>query len=204
MKELKYSEVRSEMRTGDIIAFAGNNVFANAIKLFTGKCKNDHYVSHVAMVSQAIVGNHDLIQVIESCKKENVVGVQFNRMSDHMKYYDGDIWWYPIKRDYPVATNIMLRWLLAQEGKPYDLGQAILSALDFVPQLEDSAALFCSELCAEALEVGKVIAEVNSSKTLPVELIDDYDIYEEPVKLLLDFTPVKFVQSFTSLTMKTK
>ncbi|MCK5018885.1 MAG: hypothetical protein KAS32_17620 [Candidatus Peribacteraceae bacterium] len=177
-----YEHIRDSMQTGDIIAFDGDGIFSQGINLAIGKCKNDHYISHAAMVLRTTAHSEGIVQLIESTSLGNsFAGVQITRMSDHVKYYEGKIWWYPIRRDIQVRVKPMLKWLMAQEGKEYDLPQALLSALDFVPQREDFSKLFCSELCSEGLERGGVIGEVISSRINPVELIDDYfEIYEKP------------------------
>ncbi len=177
-----YSKIRDSMETGDIIAFAGEGKFSTVIKGVTGKCKNNHSISHVAMVLRTTAHSSGLVQLMESTSLgDGFAGVQITRMSTHIKNYKGKIWWYPIKRDIQIRLKPMLQWLLAQEGKPYDLPQAILSALDFVYQQEDFDKLFCSELCAEALERGGVINSVIASRITPVELIDNYfDKFEVP------------------------
>ena len=178
MKQRKYKNARKEMWTGDIICFDGNSPFSQLINVATGKCKNDHYISHVAMILETMSFDNNIVQLIESTKKDDNIGVQINRMSDHVRDYDGKIWWYPIRRDIHIKTKLMVKWLLAQEGKPYDLRQAMFSTLDFVPQEEDFAKLFCSELCDEALEIGGVIKKSNASRIDPIEIIDKhYDIY---------------------------
>lgn len=178
IRVLPYTEIRDGMQTGDIIAFGGTSIFSLAVNAFTGKCKNDHHIAHVAMVLGTTAGSAKIVQLIEA----NITGVNITRMANRVKYYEGEIWWYPIKRNLQVKTKPMLKWLLAQEGKPYDIPQAMLSAFDFIPQPEDLSKLFCSELCVEGLERGGVIDDVISSRITPVELIDDYfDIYENPV-----------------------
>lgn len=79
-------------------------------------------------------------------------------------------------------------WLLHQEHKPYDMPQAInsaLDALDNVPLLgrvtyniEDFSKFFCSELVSAALEQRGAVPHLNSSEVTPIDLCM-FSIYKQ-------------------------
>jgi hypothetical protein len=104
MKTALYSEVRSQMRPGDVIAFAGKDNFSDLIKWATRS-----NVSHVGVVFESKVmfeGETQpgtIVDVMESTTlyvdpetKKRTSGVQRNRLSDRIKYHDGQIWWLPL------------------------------------------------------------------------------------------------------------
>ena len=96
LKRANYSEVRKEMRPGDIIAFGGKSHFSNLIKFATRSA-----VSHVGVILQSKMLIEDDVQggyfnqIIESATINGFAGVSINRLSFRMEY-DGDIWWMPL------------------------------------------------------------------------------------------------------------
>lgn len=180
MKQITYADARARMKPGDVIAFAGKGFISSAIKMIT-----DCQASHVGIIMQANVptweGGH-INQIIESTSiGDGFAGVQINRMSIHMKKYDGEIWWLPLSKDSREKLNqgMFFSFLLDQVGKKYDAPQAIGSALDFIPDnREDFDRLFCSELNAAALEKGGVLHEVNASEMTPADVCR-FDIYDD-------------------------
>ena len=145
-----YSEARELMKPGDLMGFSGKSAFSLAIKAGTF-CD----ISHVGVILQAVpaVGVPQINLIIESTSLgDGFAGVQINRMSMHVQKYQGEIYWYPMKKE--TRKNFdhvaFYTYMLAQEGKSYDMPQAILSAIDFVPaNTEDDKKLFCSELALE-------------------------------------------------------
>jgi hypothetical protein len=184
------------MQPGDIIAFSGKGNFSEIIKWATSS-----EVSHVGIVFESKVLFPDgpqpgyVVDVMESTTLyehpetgQRVAGVQRNRLSLRVKYYDGVLWWLPLskksreKLDLQAFTN----FLLHSEGKQYDMPQAIRSALDAMDGIsilnlatynqEDFASFFCSELAAAALEAGGVIKAINASEVTPIDLCS-FDLY---------------------------
>jgi hypothetical protein len=178
-----YENVREKMQPGDVIAFSGKGGFSEIIKWATRSA-----VSHVAAVFQAHVPDAGAIrgdffnQVIESNLSRDAIGVSLAMLSDRVASYDGFIWWLPLspatrkKMDLPGFLEFCLR----QERKPYDVPQAVKSAIDFMDSRlpagmlshnrEDFEKFFCSELIAAALEHSKAIPRLNSSEVTPVDL----------------------------------
>ncbi|GAG16316.1 unnamed protein product, partial [marine sediment metagenome] len=115
----KYSDIRCEMKPGDLIAFGGSGFVSSVIKKVT-KCN----VSHVGSILQSNLPTVEGVminQVIESTSVDGgFSGVKITRMSEHMRDYDGEVWWLPMTE---FARNLFdeglfLLWMLKQVGKP--------------------------------------------------------------------------------------
>lgn len=178
------------MKPGDIIAFSGKGHFSEIIKWAT--CSQ---VSHVGIVYESKVlldGEAQegcVVDIMESttlhtdpATGQRVAGVQRNRMSLRLKYYEGDMWWLPLSEESRAKLDLVkfTNFLLHYEGRPYDMPQAVKSALDAMDGIsilnlatynnEDFASFFCSELAAAALEAGGVINNINASEVTPIDL----------------------------------
>lgn len=179
-----YEQARAEMKPGDVIAFGGKGHFSEIIKLAT---RAD--VSHVGVILQTKITddptNRFFNQIIESTSLNGFNGVNISRFSDRLADYDGEIWWLPLsdevrakfdqKKFYDFLFN------QAKERKPYDMPQAIKSALDTLDGLpfgthsptynkEDFSKFFCSELVAAGLEIAGAVGKVNASEVTPIDL----------------------------------
>jgi hypothetical protein len=174
LKSAKYDDVRHHMRPGDVIAFAGEGPASEIIQRATRS-----NVSHVGVVLQPRPApGEPQGEILKVILRERIQG------------YDGRVWWLPL-RDSVRARMDWQRFhdfLLQQEGKPYDVPQAIKSGLD---QLDDHAVLerathavedltkfFCSELVAGALEACGGITHLNASEVTPIDLCT-FSIYEQ-------------------------
>lgn len=211
MQYQSYSAIRSEVKPGDIIAFGGKSEFSDIIKWATRSV-----VSHVGIImqSQLVIGGttqgDTMNQLIESTSLNGFSGVTINRLSDRIAQYEGEIWWLPLAG--VVREKLDLKqfcaWCLKQERKPYDMPQAVKSAVDATDKvpilgrathnIEDFAKFFCSELAAGALEVGGAIPRINASEVTPVDLCS-FNIYasnyvqikgvEKPIRTYNRFDP---------------
>ena len=172
MKQIEYSKARRMMLPGDLLAFGGSGYVSEIIKSST-----DSNVSHVGVILQTSIPSLEGIfinQIIESVgkKKAGEAGVVINRISDHIRDYDGDIWWLPLLSKFRIRFNqgIFFSFMLDQIGKPYDLPQAIGSALDFIPDnLEDLDKLYCSELVSAGYEKIGFTEPINCSEQTPID-----------------------------------
>ncbi|UJS25282.1 hypothetical protein [Thiothrix winogradskyi] len=180
---VQYEDVRNKMKPGDIIAFSGKGNISDIIKWATRSS-----VSHVAVIlhSQVLINGEperDYInEVIESTSLNGFSGVIRSRLSDRLRKYEGEVWWLPLRDAVREKMDLGLfcRFLLDQEGKEYDMPQAVKSSLDALDMLrlagsvtyniEDFAKFFCSELAAAGLEASGAIRSVNSSEVTPVDL----------------------------------
>jgi len=178
---MKYEDLRDKMKIGDMLAFSGKGFISEIIKKVTGS-----NISHVGAVLYSYVAGQRLVQVIESTSLgDGFSGVKINRLSDHVRDYDGKIFWHPLtsfSRD-SFKEELYTRFMLNMKGRKYDTIQAVLSALDFIPDTsEDLDKLFCSELISEAYERAGIIHQVNASEMTPADVVN-FNIFEEPVRV---------------------
>ena len=188
MERISYSVARPRMKPGDVIAFSGKGHFSEIIKLGTRGP-----VSHVGVVMQTMVFREDVPiihpdgrssqdpwdaryfnEVIESTSLKGCSGVFRSRLSDRVEGYDGEIWWLPLAK--PLHdSSAFFDFLMAQDRKPYDMAQAVGSALDAFDRItggnrEDFSKFFCSELVAAAFEAAGVVPAINASEVTPIDL----------------------------------
>ncbi len=193
VKQITYKDARSLMRPGDVIAFGGKGHFSEIIKFatFSG-------VSHVGVILQTEIADDEegrfFNQIIESTSLNGFNGVNISRFSDRLDTYEGELWWLPLKkqiRDKLFDKTKFFNFLFnqAKERKPYDMPQAIKSAVDALDNLpfgmhgpaynqEDFSKFFCSELVSAGLEVAGAIDSVNASEVTPIDLCR-WNIYED-------------------------
>ena len=212
-KKTTYEEARKHMRPGDVIAFGGKGHFSELIKFSTFSS-----VSHVGVILQTKAIDEDtdrfFNQIIESAEINDYSGVSVSRFSDRLDNYDGELWWLPLRkevRDDRFDGKKFFNFLFNQARlrKPYDLPQAINSAIDVLDTLpfgvngpgynrEDFSKFFCSELVAAGLEVAGVVENINSSEITPIELCR-WTIYEDDYYQLLGETS-KEISRFNSVS----
>jgi len=178
-KRADFVDVRQRMRPGDVIAFSGKGNIHELIKSAI-----DSDVTHVAVVLPATAPAEGE-PAPELCIIESTTlygGVAINPLGERLASYDGAVWWLPLGDT--VRARMDLRafqdFLLQQEHKPYDVPQAIKSALDRLNSssllgrvtynVEDFSELFCSELIAAALEASGAISHLNASEVAPQDL----------------------------------
>lgn len=187
-----YDEARDDMKPGDVIAFGGKGHFSEIIKFSTFSD-----VSHVGVILQTKVVEDNtgrfFNQIIESTSLNGFNGVNISRFSDRLATYEGELWWLPLRDEVRnrMDTKKFYEFLFNQAKlrKPYDMPQAIKSALDAMDQLpfgthgpsynsEDFSKFFCSELVAAGLEAGNAIDTVNASEVTPIDLCR-WNIYKD-------------------------
>ena len=183
LHQTTYDNVRNRMRTGGLLAFGGTEFTSEVIKEVT-----DSPVSHVGMVFSTYASGFKggrVVQVIESTSLgDGFAGVQINRLSVHIKQYDGDIWWLPLNEKNQKRVEFykqkFVRFLIDQVGKPYDAPQAIASAIDPLWEAEeDLTKLFCSELVSAAYKhIGIIPPSLNPSEQTPADVVR-FNIYAD-------------------------
>jgi hypothetical protein len=189
-EKMEYKLARSKMNPGDVIAFSGKGHFSEIIKWATRAS-----VSHVGIILQSrlVINNEPqkgyFNQIIESASLNGFSGVSVSRLSDRIATYDGEMWWLPLSD--MVRKKLDLKkfydFLIHQDHKPYDMPQAVKSALDTFDNtpilsgmtfnIEDFSKFFCSELVAAGLEAGGAISSVNASEVTPIDLCM-FNIYQ--------------------------
>jgi hypothetical protein len=186
-----YATVRERMQPGDIIAFSSNQGFSRLIKMATRS-----QVTHVGIVFQSklyLYGEAQpgfFNQVMESMSVNPTTAATIvNRLSDRVKFYDGEIWWLPLRRSVRDQMDLQefYNFLLHQEHKTFDVVQAVKAAFDIparfpltarlAKNVEDYSKLFCSELASAALEHSGAIGSINASEVTPIDLCM-FSIYE--------------------------
>ena len=189
--KMKYDDARKKMQPGDSIGFGGKSAFSEIIKLVTKS-----RVSHVGIILQRkllIDGDPQdgfFNEIMESTSYKKFTGVQINRMSERLDYYEGDIWWLPLRKTVRkrLDQKKFFSFLIHQNRKKYDISQpatAALDALDNAPVIgdvthntEDFSKFFCSELACAGLESGGAIKSINSSEVTPIDLCR-FKLYED-------------------------
>ncbi len=193
VKQIEYDVARGLMKPGDVIAFGGKGHFSEIIKFATFSD-----VSHVGVILQTKIPEDDterfFNQIIESTSLNGFNGVNISRFSDRMDAYKGELWWLPLKKE--IHDNLFDRkkffdflFNQAKAKKPYDMPQAIKSALDALDKLpfgshgptynrEDFSKFFCSELVAAGLEIAGAVGTVNAAEVTPIDLCR-WNIYEK-------------------------
>jgi hypothetical protein len=179
------------MRPGDVIAFSGKGTLCEVVKRAYGSD-----VSHVAAIFDSTTGvavapdggvSHEIIESTATAG-----GVAPCPLSERVQSYDGIVWWLPLSQAARRAMDLarFREFLRSQRARPYDVPQAVRSAIDHLDgvsslgpltrNVEDFARFFCSELVAAALEASGAIPSLNSSEVTPMDLCrfciyaDDY------------------------------
>lgn len=197
-KIIPFEEVKSKMKVGDVIAFSGKGDFSEIIKWATRS-----NVSHIG----ALLDNNVLIESdIDSG------GVVESDLKEKINKYDGEIWWLPLRKEIydKMDKKIYQDFLIHQQGKEYDISQAIKSAVDTFDNItligaathsnEDFARFFCSELVAAALEESGAIPNVNASEVTPIDLCC-FDIFRSDYFQLKGET-TKTIRGYNSISPK--
>ena len=190
LKENKYSEIRDSMRPGDVIAFGGKALFSTVVKGVT----DSKSVTHVGIIVQStyepLSTDEDqrkfINRIMESDKSpDGRVCITERLLSQRVQTYRGEMWWLRLREDIRKRINPhnFTQFVFLQQGKPYDLPQAIKAGIDFADESgltlnqENFSKLFCSEFVAAALKKAGVLKKINASEVTPIELCQ-YQIYD--------------------------
>lgn len=173
MRQAKYSEVRKDMKAGDVIAFGGSGLASGVIKAATRSA-----VSHVGVVMEHTQedGVHRNL-LIESTSLDGGGGVSTSMLSEVIENYDGNVWWLPLSHGMTgLQKQRLFDFLSSKIGTPYDTAQALGAGFHLFKNKEDHTELFCSELVSAALEHSNIVGDINSSETNPADLCS-WNIY---------------------------
>jgi len=193
--EEEYKEYRHLIQPGDVIAFGGRGFYSWFIKW-----KTKSKVSHVGIVMQTSlfsggVKSMDIDSILHVGESTTLYkgkpGVSINTLSERARMYKGEVWWLPLNDHAREKFNSLAasRFLRGEEHKPYDMEQAIKSAIDYfedvpiygnlVKNKEDDGAWFCSELVTKALKVGGIVdMGICSAEQTPQDVVE-FGIYKE-------------------------
>ena len=185
----KYNELRRTVKSGDVIAFGGNNTGAQIIRTFT----NSRY-SHVGLVLKVpMPQNKWRVFFIEADDKKGVVLV---RLSTKLLYYNGKAALLKLKIKNvsqnpanPSIEEVMYEYSMNQLGRDYDflaikkITQKIIGVLSKVNQ-QDENSFICSELVGSVLQKAEFLkSDVDCSYLTPKD-ITKLDCFEEPIELI--------------------
>lgn len=192
---MKYQDIRSQLKTGDILLFSGKGGISDGIKFFT--LSN---WSHVGMIyrfddpldplgSIFCWESTTLSDISDADTGKLTKGVQRVELSERLEKCFAKGYQISIRQLSKPLTIDMITRLNAfrheVSGRPYEKSkiELIKSAYDgiFGKNNEDLSSLFCSELVAEAYQHMGLLSESRSSneftpkdfsseKTLPLEL----------------------------------
>lgn len=186
-----YEPLRHRIQPGDIIAFSGQGISSEIVKVATRS-----EVSHVGIILRCEL-RQDLLhpQLMESSPIEGFHGVAIGDLETRIQNHKGNMWWLPLRteRRQQLQLEKFQKFLLAQNHKGYDPIQAINSGLGklhglpgigrFTRSSENLDRLFCSELAAAALKAGGVLPNINASGITPSQLCQ-LAIYQPEYHLL--------------------
>jgi hypothetical protein len=174
---VKYRDLRSELKTGDILLFSGKGGISEGIKFFTLS-----KWSHVGMVYkfESDLDPKGSIFCWESTTLNDVAdadtgkltqGVQRVELSERLERCFAKGYEISVRRLSQPLTNDMIKELNEfrheVSGRPYEKSKLdlIKAAWDglLVGSKEDLSSLFCSELVAEAYQRMKLLTEEKPS-----------------------------------------
>ncbi|NOQ25560.1 MAG: hypothetical protein GQ564_09395 [Bacteroidales bacterium] len=172
---LNYSNIRKELKTGDLVIFGGQYTLSKLIRLVTR-----FPASHVAL----IIKKDDRISFVEASEGDMYPereGVIINYFSNSIPFYKGDIWIARLSDEIrsKIDEDKMYDFIVEQVGKGYDYKNMKNAGFDFLDKFssltknkEDASKLFCSELIAVAYKHMGILPEnSNTSEYTPADII---------------------------------
>ena len=195
----KYEDIRSSLKTGDIVLFSGNKGIAPFIRL----CTRSKW-THVGMVYKRgedifLWESTKIGKVVDSEMGKKINGVQLPLLSERIRRFPGEVAIRPISRE---IDEDMVRKLYdfrqKVKGKKYDNNTItlLMAAYDgifipeeFVPDASnDLSSFFCSELIAATYQkIGLIPSKPPPSEYTPadfsehgkVKLMKGYELGKE-------------------------
>jgi hypothetical protein len=131
----KYIVVRDHMKTGDMLAWAGNSWISRIIRARSGPYS---HTSGIIRLSE-YEGMERKRYTIEATEK----GLVLARLYNDLLHYDGHCWWYPLVESWDCLRQGIGEKALDAIGTPYDFGSLFRNALGHVSA--NAKSLFCSE-----------------------------------------------------------
>ena len=157
--------VESELRPGDVLAFAGHGLISQVVQAVTGSG-----ISHVGIVMS---GGPAPARIIESTSLDGFTGVTDGLFLARIPQYNGQVWWYPLSPENRAKCRPLTfaAWLDEQNGDRYATWEAIECAFQ-VHHAQHSGEWFCSELVTNALKLAGVLGpHVDPDMTRPCDVV---------------------------------
>lgn len=146
MDTTTYDQHRTEMQTGDCLAFRGTGLIDRGIQWRTRS-----RINHVSLILRMDEGGVERLFMVHANLK---YGVQLLPVSRYLSQFKGQAWWVQLDHLAAGTTNPnyrpdMIRSVMYDLGRSYDLKGVLKFLLPWVRPSE--AAYFCSELTATKL-----------------------------------------------------
>lgn len=179
-----YDPIRPHLKTGDVIAFGGEDLFANAIRW-----KDKTPFSHVGTVIRiSDLAGDDRVFVLESVTESGVILMP---LSAKLASYRGTASWFALA---PVSTpgsdyrTKIYHYLMLQLGKKYDFMDirnfVAMVLLKIKSPTDDASRMICSELVARGLQEAGLCKFENCSNVSPGDIVKLKDMFKPEVKIL--------------------
>ena len=174
---IPYSEIRDDLKTGDMVLFSGDGFVSRIIQMYTRS-----KWSHVGLVVKDEW--YDMLLLWESTTLSKVKtvygnvrqGVAVRPLSEVVAKYEGEVGIRQLERPLSDGQQVDIGDLRKEfKGRDYEQSKSELfkSAYDFIggKNEEDLSSLFCSELVAEAYQrVGLLSEHTPSNEYTPADL----------------------------------
>ena len=180
-----YQNIRNDLKTGDLVLFAGRGLVSATIKYSTFS-----KWSHVGMIIN--MPEYDFVTVWESTTLSKAMdlethaprsGVQLVPLSARVRTYNGEIAVRQLEGLEPnhIDVNGLMELRKEVSRRPYEQSklELIKSAYDgpFGHNEEDLSSLFCSELVAEAYQrMGLLSEQKPSNEYTPADFSQEKDL----------------------------
>ena len=126
-----YANIKGDIKPGDVIAFSGEDLISEVIKLVTGSKE----VSHVGVVlpTNLLINGKPQDDCLHLVAEANASGVRIVSLCSLQSEYNGKLWWLPLSCESRQRLQPNLKcfydFLLKSDGSPYDYGSAIMEGL---------------------------------------------------------------------------
>jgi hypothetical protein len=181
-----YADLRSGLKTGDILLFSGKGGISDGIKFFCGS-----KWSHVAMVYRILDGLEDSVFCWESTTLSNIPDAETGKLTKGVQRVELSE---RLERCFAAGYEVSVRKLNQKldmnmlkalddfrrkiSGRPYEKNrlELIKSAYDgwLGQNKEDLSSLFCSEMVAEAYQrMGLLPETISSNEYTPKDFSDE-------------------------------
>lgn len=163
---MKYKELRPELKTGDIVLFAGHGTYSWAIS----KATNSKW-THVGMIYR-----HRTTDVVYLWESVISCGVRRIALFDRISHYNGQI---AVRcLSIPLSDQHLMEAFRRHRGKsyednPFELARAAYNGVggQNTPHPE---TLFCSELIGETYQIGEKLCKgIITNELVPADFSSD-------------------------------
>ncbi len=124
-----YENIKEDVQPGDVIAFSGEGLIPELIRLVTGSQE----VSHVGVVlsHHLSINGEPQDDCLHLVAEANASGVRIISLCSLQSEYDGKLWWLPLNCESRQRLNLrcFYDFLLSRDGSHYDYENAIIEGL---------------------------------------------------------------------------